>query len=148
MFESFIASFVIYFVVIDPVGTIPIFVAVSTGMTRVEKQRMAIEGTLAAGGVLFFIRDLWHHYFNLSRYFTYCAENRRRAAIILYCIGNAVIAPHGAKGTLCAYGPAREPGRYAYAAGGDLSVGGATSGRASGACLCDGCCQRQAGWLC
>lgn len=52
MLEVFISSFVLYFVVIDPIGTIPIFVALTVGMTERAKTRMALEGTVIAGIIL------------------------------------------------------------------------------------------------
>ena len=37
MFESFITAFIIYFVVIDPVGNAPIFLAVTKAQFRAQK---------------------------------------------------------------------------------------------------------------
>ncbi|MGB0235460.1 MAG: MarC family protein, partial [Candidatus Puniceispirillaceae bacterium] len=48
MIESFITAFIIYFVVIDPVGNAPVFLAVTTAQTRRQKFRTAIEATMFA----------------------------------------------------------------------------------------------------
>jgi multiple antibiotic resistance protein len=45
MFEAFITAFIIYFVVIDPVGNAPIFLAVTQHQDRARKLRTALEGT-------------------------------------------------------------------------------------------------------
>jgi len=54
MIESFITAFIIYFVVIDPVGNAPVFLAVTTAQTRRQKFRTAIEGTLFASFIMLF----------------------------------------------------------------------------------------------
>ena len=48
MIEAFITAFIIYFVVIDPVGNAPIFLAVTEAQDRAGKLRTAIEGTAIA----------------------------------------------------------------------------------------------------
>ena len=45
MLEAFITAFIIYFVVIDPVGNAPIFLAVTKHQDRTRKLRTALEGT-------------------------------------------------------------------------------------------------------
>lgn len=54
MIETFISIFVIYFVVIDPVGMVPLFVALTSGMATRAKVRMAVEGPFIAGIILVF----------------------------------------------------------------------------------------------
>ena len=54
MFESFIATFIIYFVVIDPVGNAPIFLAVTEAQDRARKLRSALEGTAIATAIMLF----------------------------------------------------------------------------------------------
>lgn len=54
MLESFITAFIIYFVVIDPIGNAPVFLAVSSHQERHVKLRTAIEGTAIATGIMFF----------------------------------------------------------------------------------------------
>lgn len=54
MIEPFISIFVIYFVVIDPIGMVPLFVALTGGLTTRAKLRMAIEGPFIAGIILVF----------------------------------------------------------------------------------------------
>ena len=54
MIESFITAFIIYFVVIDPIGNAPVFLAVTTAQTRRQKYRTAIEATLFASFIMLF----------------------------------------------------------------------------------------------
>ena len=54
MFESFITAFIIYFVVIDPIGNAPIFLAVTEAQDRARKLRTALEGTAIATAIMLF----------------------------------------------------------------------------------------------
>ncbi len=54
MIESFITAFIIYFVVIDPIGNAPIFMAVTSHQNRTQKIRTALEGTLVATAIMLF----------------------------------------------------------------------------------------------
>jgi multiple antibiotic resistance protein len=54
MIETFISIFVVYFVVIDPIGMVPLFVALTGGMSARAKLRMALEGPFIASIVLVF----------------------------------------------------------------------------------------------
>lgn len=54
MFEIFLQSFVLYFVVIDPFGTTPIFMSVTQHQNPKEKMKSAIEGVLIATIILIF----------------------------------------------------------------------------------------------
>ena len=54
MLEPFVTAFIIYFVVIDPVGNAPIFVAVTQRHDRAHKLRMALEGTVFATMIMLF----------------------------------------------------------------------------------------------
>ena len=54
MFESFITAFIIYFVVIDPIGNAPIFLAVTEAQNRARKLRTALEGTAIATAIMLF----------------------------------------------------------------------------------------------
>ena len=55
MYESFITAFIIYFVVIDPVGNAPIFLAVTEAQDRTRKLRTALEGTAIAAAIMLFL---------------------------------------------------------------------------------------------
>ena len=58
MIENFITVFIVYFVVIDPVGTAPIFLAITTHLNKRQKILTALEGTFVAGAImLFFLRS-------------------------------------------------------------------------------------------
>lgn len=54
MLESFITAFIIYFVVIDPIGNAPVFLAVTNAQTRRQKYRTALEATLFASFIMVF----------------------------------------------------------------------------------------------
>ena len=54
MFEAFITAFIIYFVVIDPVGNAPILLAVTQHQDRARKLRTALEGTAIATAIMLF----------------------------------------------------------------------------------------------
>ena len=54
MIEDFLTTFIIYFVVIDPISTTPIFLAVTATQGKREKIRTAIEATLVATLIMVF----------------------------------------------------------------------------------------------
>ena len=69
MIESFITALIVYFVVIDPVGTAPIFIAITTHLNKRQKIRTALEGSLVAGAIMIFFAlcGVWIlHYLNIS----------------------------------------------------------------------------------
>ena len=45
MFGSFVTAFIIYYVVTDPIGNAPIFLAVTEPQDRARKLRTTLEGT-------------------------------------------------------------------------------------------------------
>ncbi len=47
-------EFVTIWVVVDPIGTVPIFLAATKGMDPKQRPRVAIQANLAAAGILFF----------------------------------------------------------------------------------------------
>lgn len=52
--EWFLERFIILWAVIDPVGTIPVFISVTDGMTPSEKRRAALIAACVAFGILVF----------------------------------------------------------------------------------------------
>lgn len=48
-----ISAFVTLFVVIDPIGLAPIFIALTPGMTAAQRRAIAVRATLIAAGLLF-----------------------------------------------------------------------------------------------
>lgn len=48
----FIESFIIFFVVVDPIGLVPMFAALTHGESSVFRRRMAVRGTAIAAAVL------------------------------------------------------------------------------------------------
>ena len=51
---DFAATFIFFFAVIDPIGTVPVFIAVTSGFDREAKKKIAIQATLVSAGVLIF----------------------------------------------------------------------------------------------
>ena len=64
MLEIFIQSFVLYFVVIDPIGSIPIFFAITKDLNINAKIKTAISSTIIAFSVLVFFAFLGNYIFN------------------------------------------------------------------------------------
>ncbi|KXX70645.1 MarC family protein [Flammeovirga sp. SJP92] len=54
MFQLFFTKFIAFFTVIDPIGTIPVFIAVTSKMSKDQKVTIAKKATFAASGVLLF----------------------------------------------------------------------------------------------
>ena len=52
MLELAISSFVMFFVVIDPLGVVPLFMSVVPGTDAAARRKTALRGTLAASGIL------------------------------------------------------------------------------------------------
>ena len=51
---DFVATFIFFFAVIDPIGTVPVYIAVTNHYTEYKKKKIAINATLIAGGILLF----------------------------------------------------------------------------------------------
>ena len=54
MLENFITAFIVYFVVIDPIGDSPIFLATTAHLSKRQKIRTAIEGSIVAAAIMLF----------------------------------------------------------------------------------------------
>jgi multiple antibiotic resistance protein len=54
MLENFITSFIVYFVVIDQIGNSPIFLAITAHLSKRQKIRTAIEGSIVAVAIMLF----------------------------------------------------------------------------------------------
>ena len=54
MIEAFMTAFIISFVVIDPIGNAPIFLAVTEAQDRARRLRAALEGTAIATAIMLF----------------------------------------------------------------------------------------------
>lgn len=54
MTEALLTSFITFFTVIDPVGTLPVFIAVTAHASKANKKKTALKATLVAAGVLIF----------------------------------------------------------------------------------------------
>ena len=69
MYEIFLQSFVLYFVVIDPFGTTPIFMSLTQHQNTKEKLKSAFEGVLTATIILIFfslVGNFLLSYLNIS----------------------------------------------------------------------------------
>ena len=53
MFQNFINEFIILFVAIDPVGTVPLLATVTRNMDEVSRRKLVVRGVVIAAGVLF-----------------------------------------------------------------------------------------------
>jgi multiple antibiotic resistance protein len=54
MLENFITAFIVYFVVIDPVGNAPIFLAITSHLPSRQKIRTAFDGSIVAVEIMLF----------------------------------------------------------------------------------------------
>ncbi|SLN10213.1 hypothetical protein PSA7680_00006 [Pseudoruegeria aquimaris] len=52
--QALIESFVTLWVVIDPIGTVPVFIAVTAGMATAARRKTALQAALVSAGVLMF----------------------------------------------------------------------------------------------
>ena len=69
MLEVFIQAFVLYFVVVDPIGNTPIFMSITQNQSQKEKYRTALEGVTIAAMILIsfsFIGQFLLSYLNIS----------------------------------------------------------------------------------
>jgi len=51
---DFTATFIFFFAVIDPIGTIPVYLAVTSGVEKTARRSMAVRATLVSAAVLVF----------------------------------------------------------------------------------------------
>ncbi|MDB4851998.1 MarC family protein [Alphaproteobacteria bacterium] len=54
MLENFITAFIVYVVVIGPIGNSPIFLAITAHLSKRQKIRTAIEGSIVAAAIMLF----------------------------------------------------------------------------------------------
>lgn len=52
--DTFISDFIFFFAVIDPIGTIPVFIAVTSAFDIATKKKIAIKATLVSAALLLF----------------------------------------------------------------------------------------------
>ena len=52
--SDLIATFIFFFAVIDPIGTIPVFIAVTSGYDESIKRKIALRAALVSGAILMF----------------------------------------------------------------------------------------------
>lgn len=50
--DALLSTFIVLFVVVDPIGLSPMFIALTRGMDRARQRHQAIRGTVLAGGIL------------------------------------------------------------------------------------------------
>ncbi len=51
---DFVATFIIFFAVVDPIGTVPVFIAVTSHFDKAARNKIALISTLVAAAVLLF----------------------------------------------------------------------------------------------
>jgi len=51
---DYISTFIFFFAVIDPIGTVPVYIAVTKHFDEKKKRKIAIDATLISGGILLF----------------------------------------------------------------------------------------------
>tara|TARA_R110002072_G_scaffold30957_10_gene96031 strand:+ start:1152 stop:1781 length:630 start_codon:yes stop_codon:yes gene_type:complete len=51
---DYVATFIVFFAVIDPIGTVPVFIAVTQQFDQKARRRIALIATLAAAAILLF----------------------------------------------------------------------------------------------
>jgi multiple antibiotic resistance protein len=51
--QTLLQEFITLWVVVDPIGTVPVFLAATSGLTTAERRRVAVRSVLIAGAVLF-----------------------------------------------------------------------------------------------
>lgn len=54
MLDDLLTTFITFFTVIDPIGTVPVFIAVTSAYSKSEKKKIALKAALVASGVLLF----------------------------------------------------------------------------------------------
>ena len=52
--QELVSTFVLLWAVIDPIGTVPVFISVTTDRTDAERRRIALIASLSAAGILLF----------------------------------------------------------------------------------------------
>jgi multiple antibiotic resistance protein len=59
--QTIVSNFVLLFAVIDPIGTVPIFISATRGQTEVNRRRVARRAATVAGGILLFFIVVGEH---------------------------------------------------------------------------------------
>lgn len=54
MVDTILTSFITFFTVIDPIGTIPVFIAVTSSVNKNDRKKIALKAAIVAAGVLLF----------------------------------------------------------------------------------------------
>lgn len=69
MIKNITTAFIVYFLVIDPVGTTPIFFTLTTHLKKRQKIRAALESSSVAGApILFFaVYGVWILHYAIHR---------------------------------------------------------------------------------
>jgi len=58
---EYLTTFIFFFAVIDPIGTVPVFIAVTKDRSKTEKQKIALQACLVAAGILIFFVLIGEH---------------------------------------------------------------------------------------
>ena len=90
MLEIFIQTFFLYFIVIDPLGTTPLFLIVTQHMKTKQKIKTALGATTIAGVILLFFALLGSFFVKLFKYIISCIYDCRWNYFIFNFYGNVV----------------------------------------------------------
>ena len=82
MLEIFIQTFFLYFIVIDPLGTTPLFLIVTQHMETKDKIKTALSATIIAAIILLFFALVGKFFIKLFKYIFSCLYNCRRGYFI------------------------------------------------------------------
>ena len=90
MLEIFIQTFFLYFIVIDPLGTTPLFLIVTQHMETKDKIKTALSATIIAAVILLFFALAWKLFIKLFKYIFSSLYNCRWDYFIFNFYGDVV----------------------------------------------------------
>ena len=121
MIDHLLKFFVTFLVVVEPIGVIPIFIAVTEGVTEQERRRMARKGVMIAGGIFLLFAFGGGAVPAPAGHQSGRLPHLRRTAAVADCAGDGVRAHLGLAQFQSGSGRGQEPGgHFGFPAG--LSV--------------------------
>ncbi len=86
--DFFKTAFVTLLVTLDPPGLAPIFIALTLGMTKLEKHEVAVRASIIGFAILFVFAPRRQRGHGRTRHFAARIPDRRRSAAVLYGLSN------------------------------------------------------------